>query len=162
MNSGITDIIVNGTSTSPREIKKIISAISDDNTLQKKGGYLFMVSISGDCCTLGIQPYQIGGERKYHYEMEMPKDDFMLTGFVNTNRSLTLLFKLTPEKYKQGLSVEEKKSFREVFIRFARFLLEYKFPENFEIDVVTNSLLVSAGIVDKEPLTVKELGDLPT
>ena len=161
MHSDITDIIVNGTPTSPRKIKKIISAMSNENILQEKGGYLFMVSITGYCCTLGIQPYQIGGERKYHYEIEMPEDEFMLTGFINSNRSLTLLFKLTPEKYKQGLSAEENASFREVFIRFARFLLEYNFPENFEIDFITQSLLVSAGMADKEPLTIKELGGLP-
>ena len=162
MHSNITNIIVNGTPTSPRKIKKNISAMSDEDILQEKGGYLFMVSISEDCCTLGIQPYQIDGERKYHYELEMPEDEFMLTGFINTNRSLTLLFKLTPEKYKQGLSVEEKKSFREVFIRFGRFLMEYDFPGNFEIDLVTKSLLVSADIIEKEPLTVKELANLPT
>ena len=162
MHSNITNIIINGAKSSPKETEKIILAMSNDNILQEKGGYLFIVSISGDCCTLGIQPYHINGERKYHYEIEMPEDEFMLTGFINSNRSLTLLFKVTPEKYKQGLSTEEKASFSEVFIRFARFLMEYSFPENFEIDLVTKSLLVSAGIVEKEPLTIKELGDLPT
>ena len=160
MHSSITDIIINGAQTNQRETKKIISAISNNNILQKKGGYLFMIAINGECCTLGIQPYQIDGERKYHYEIEMPEDAFMLTGFINTNRSLTLLFKLTPEKYKAGLSAEEKNSYREVFIRFARFLLEYSFPADFEIDLVTNSLLTSAGIIDKEPLTIKDLSVL--
>ena len=160
MPSCITDIIINGKASNPSATKKIISAISDSNILQKKGGYLFMMSISGDCCNLGIQPYQIDGERKYHYEIEMPEDAFMLTGFINSNRSLTLLFKLTPEKYKAGLSQEEKNAYREVFIKFARFLLEHGFPEDFEIDLVTNSLLTSAGIIDNGPQTVEELSAL--
>ena len=160
MHSDITDIIINGASITPPEIKKIISAMSDTNILQQKGGYLFMVSINNNCCTLGIQPYQIDGERKYHYELEMPEDDFMLTGFINSNRSLTLLFTLTPEKYKEGLSKEEKRSFRKVFIKFALLLLEYEFPGSFEIDIVTQSLLISADIVNKEPLTVKDLSEL--
>ncbi len=160
MPSGITDVIINGKATSSCKLRNIISAMSDNNILQQKGGYIFMVSIHDASCTLGIQPYQIAGERKYHYELEMPDDELMLTGFINTNRSLTLLFKLTPEKYKQGLSNEEKASFRKVFIKFARLLLEYDFPDTFEIDFVTQSLLVSAGIIDSEPLTVKELGDI--
>ena len=160
MCSKITDIIINEKPTKLSEFRKIILAISNPDILAEKGGYLFMVLINGSCCNVGIQPYHINGERQYHYDMVMPENEFLLTGFINANCSLTILFKMTPEKYKTGLTVDEKASFREVFIRFARLLLEYNFPEDFEIDIVTRSLLVSAGIVNAEPLTVKELGEL--
>ncbi|MDA3797945.1 MAG: hypothetical protein PF692_02575 [Kiritimatiellae bacterium] len=160
MRSEITDIIVNEKPTRLSKFRKIISAISNPDILAEKGGYLFMVLIDGSCCNLGIQPYQINGERQYHYNMLMPENEFLLTGFINVNCSLTILFKVTPEKYKAGLSAYEKASFREVFIRFARLLLENNFPEDFEIDIVTRSLLLRAGIVNTEPSTVKELGEL--
>ena len=84
----------------------------------------------------------------------------LLTGFINTNNSITVLFKLTSEKYKRGLSPEEKSAFKEAFCRFFCFLLEYGFPGNFEIDTVTQSLLISLGILNKAPHTAEELVSL--
>ena len=160
MHSKIKKIIINGNPAKPCEVRKIISSISDKNILIEKGGYLFTVLISGDCCNLGILPYQIDGTRKYHFELDMPADELILTGFINTNNSITLLFKLTPEKYKRGLSPKEKSAFKEAFYRFFCFLLEYGFPGNFEIDTVTQDLLTSSGILKTAPHTAEELVSL--
>jgi len=156
----ITKVMVNGKTTSPPAFKKIIAAMSNEQILREKGGYLFMVLIRGGCCYLGIKPYQINGERTHHYELDMPQDEQLLTGFINPNRSLTLLFKTTPEKCKNGFTTDEKADFRESFIQFARFLLKNGFPADFEVDSITQDLLVEADIINETTLTVGALGAL--
>ncbi len=157
----ITNIIINGKATEARQLKKIMSAIGNDKILIEKGGYIFMVLINENCCNLGIQPYQINGERKFHYELNMPEDNRLMTGFINTNHSVTLLIKATAELCDNGLSQDQKEYFYEAYVKFARFLMAYGFPSHFEIDMLTGSLLKETGIMNNVPLNIKELGALP-
>ncbi len=161
MGNAIKKVTVNGESTAPNELRKMLTAMCDKRILMEKGGYLFSVSITTDHCVLGIQPYQIHGERKYHYDLNMPMNKWLLTGFINSTQSISIIFKPTSGMYKNGLSEEEKNSFYEVYIKFARFLIEHGFSNNFEIDFATKLLLTETGILEESPGEIGELARLP-
>jgi hypothetical protein len=160
MVSGIKKVILNGKKTRKSIIKQAVSALHNKTIIAEKGGYLFKVHIQNHHLHIGIVPYYINGQRAHHYDIEITEHKYTLTGFINSNKSISLLVKLTQEEYKKGLSLEDKTRFHETYIRFALFLLEYGYPESTEIDMVTRMLLKELELSKEIPTTIKELGNL--
>lgn len=159
MKSEINRITLNGNTTSQAELKNVFSALYDTAILAEKGGYIFKSLIKEDHLYLGILPYFINGQRALHHDIELPEDPFTLIGFINSNSSLGLIFKISKEKLDQGLSHEEVHSYREQYIRIARFFLEYNFPKDFEIDIMTQQVLIDLKILPVVPANLGELAE---
>lgn len=156
--SGIRKIILNNKKKTARGLKPIISALSDQDTLVEKSGYLFNSSINGNCLCIGILPYFIDGERTHHYDIELPEDGkCMLRGFINSNAMLTILFIPEKDTYDGAFLSGMKELFCDNYVRLARFLIENGFPEDFELDLVTKCLFDETKMFTDIPATVKEL-----
>ena len=158
--SGITKIILNKKKKKSDELKSIIPALSDSDTLIQKSGFLFNSSISGNCICIGILPYFIDGQRTHHYDIELPEcGKCVLIGFINSNETLTILFKPQSDTYNDGFLPGMADIFRDNYIRLARFLIENGFSEDFELDLVSKCLFDETKMFTKIPETVKELAE---
>lgn len=159
--SGLTKILLNKEEKSPRELKSIISALSDRDILIAKSGFLFNSSINGNGLCLGVLPYFIDGERTHHYDIELPESGkCILLGFINSNAALTLLFKPEKDTYDNGAFLPGMADvFRDNYIRLARFLIENGFFADFELDLVTKCLFDEIKMFEDIPATVKELAE---
>jgi len=158
LSSGITKIILNGRETSNSEIKSVIFALSDMNILIQKSGYIFNSSILENCLCLGLLPYFIEGERTHHYDIDLPvKGKCVLYGFINSNRSLGILFKPDGDTYNGAFLPGIADLFRDNYIRLARFLINNGFSEDFRLDIATKNILEETKLLPEIPSTVKEL-----
>lgn len=160
MTSGIKKVILNKKKTSAKGLKQVVYALSSKTILAEKGGFLFKVFIENDELHFGIVPYFINGHRTHHYEVQVVDNKYTLSGFINSNESISLLIKLTPEEFKNGLTQEDKMIFYETYQRFALFLVEHGYPENTELDKVSQLLLNELEILPRIPTTISELGHL--
>lgn len=133
-------------------------ALSDRDILIQKSGYIFNASICGNCLCLGVLPYFIEGERTHHFDINLPvRGKCMFYGFINSNQTLSILFKPNSETYNNGFLPGIADIFRDNYIRFARFLVHNGFPEDFEFDIATINILEEIKLFTKTPRTVKEL-----
>jgi hypothetical protein len=156
--SGITRILLNKEKKAPRELKSIMSAMSDRDILIEKSGYLFNSSINDNCLCLGILPYFINGERTHHYDIELPESGkCILLGFINSNALLAILFKPESDTYDNGFLPGMADVFCDNYVRLARFFIENGFPGEFELDLVTKCLFDETKMFTDIPGTVKEL-----
>lgn len=131
----INKIILNRDLIANKEIKRIISSLADKSILTAKGGFLIKSTVIGSVIHLAVIPYQIDGERTYHYNMIMPENaEYILTGFINSNLSLTLI--IDNKKYKE-LNRVQKKEFLIQYVLLSKFLIENGFNKNFSLDVIT-------------------------
>ena len=157
----ITEIVINKKITAPKKVRQMITAMGDHKVIATKGGYIFNVSFQESTITLGILPYFIHGQRTRHYDIEMPEDYYKLFGFINSNGSMDLMFKVSKADYKAGLSDATKQQFAANCIDFAAFLLEYGFPQDCLINQVTVALMAEIGIIIAPP-TVSSLANSHT
>jgi hypothetical protein len=72
-----------------------------------------------------------------------------------------LFFKLNRDDYLKGLNDEEVTRYRENYVRFARFMMELKFPGHTEISVMTQDLLRENNIILNPPKNIGELAETP-
>jgi len=120
-----------------------IRALNDPNLLREKAGFLFKAGFDGDHLMLAVLPTMINGERSYHYNQHLEKEDaFTLLGDVNAEGVFTILFK--PESREQAQANSEK--YLEQFRRFAAFLIDGGYTGDGVLDEVTQGLLESLGL----------------
>jgi len=157
-SSGISRIFLNKEKKNPGELKSIMSALSDRNILIEKSGYLFNSSINGNCLSIGVLPYFVDGQRTHHYDIELPeRGKCILSGFINSNTMLALLFKPESDTYNDGFLPGMADVFCDNYVRLARFFIENGFPGDFELDLVTKCLFEETKMFTDIPATVKEL-----
>ncbi|MCG8571463.1 MAG: hypothetical protein MJB14_15115, partial [Spirochaetes bacterium] len=130
-------ITLNGKSSSEKEMKKIIPVLSNPAILTEKGGYLFKAIIHSDHIFLGLVPYMINNQRMNHYDLVIPDDPYRLTGFINSNCSLTIIMEVSAEYNKIGLTELQKYHFARSYIEFCEFLIHFGFNPDFELNIVT-------------------------
>ncbi len=150
-NQTITEFIVNGKTTSPKKLRKIVTAMGDADIIAVKGGYIFNVSFQATTMVLGIMPYLIHGQRTRHYDIKMPEDRYMLVGFINSNSTLDLMFKVSRAEYKAGLSDETKQHYAERCTVFAAIMLEHGLPADYVINQVTVAIMTEIGLTLAAP-----------
>ena len=130
-----------------------IRALNDERIVQEKAGFLFKASFDGDHLMLAVAPTLINGERSWHYNMHLEKEDaFTLIGDVNAQGVFTILFK--PESREQVAAQAEE--YIERFRQFAAFLIEGGYTGNGVLDEVTQGVLESLGL-SPFPKTLAEL-----
>ena len=161
-SSGLTRILLNEKEKSAKDLKTVITTLSDHDMLIIKSGYLFNSSISDNCLCLGLLPYFIDGQRTYHYDIDLSvKGKCILFGFINPNETISLLFKPRKDTYNGTFLPGIADIFSDNYIRFARFLVENGFSGSFELDFSTKNLLEETKLFEDTPSTVKELALLP-
>lgn len=146
-SKNITEFIVNGKVTSPKQLRKIVTAMGDANIIAVKGGYIFNVSFQDATMVLGVMPYLIHGQRTRHYDIKMPEDRYMLVGFINSNGTLDLMFKVSRAEYRAGLSDETKQHYADRCITFATIMLEYGLPEHCIINPITVAIMAEIELI---------------
>ena len=120
-----------------------IHALNDARIVQEKAGFLFKATFDGDHLMLAVAPTLIQGERSYHYNMHLKKEDsFTLLGDVDAQGVFTILF--NPESRAQIQTDAEK--YIELFRRFAAFLVDNGYTGNGRLDEVTQRLLKNLGL----------------
>jgi len=130
-----------------------IRALNDERIVREKAGFLFKAGFDGDHLMLAVLPTMINGERSYHYNQHLEKEDaFTLLGDVNAEGVFTILFK--PESREQVEADSEK--YIELFRRFAAFLVESGYTGDGALDEVTQGVLKSLGL-SPVPQTLVEL-----
>jgi len=157
-SSGITYIVLNDKEKSSKEIKAIISSLSDHKILILKSGFIFNASIINDSLYMGVLPYFIEGERTHHYDIHLPlQGKCLIYGFINSNKTLDLLFKPTSETYNGCFLPGIADIFRDNYIRLARFLIENGFGRHVAFDFGTQSIFEETKLFVNIPRTVEDL-----
>ncbi len=156
-------LTLNGTPIDAPALRALIASLCDPPTIREKGGFLFKVSLPEAAVHLGVLPYFIGTERCYHYHIILPgKDPFRLTGFINSNLSMTLLVDADNRSARERLTDEDRRAYVERFRRFAEFLVGQGFDPDFAIDQVTIHMLRAIAAPAFSPATVAGMATMPT
>jgi len=120
-----------------------IRALNDECIVREKAGFLFKAGFDGDHLMLAVLPTLISGERSYHYNQHLEKEDvFTLIGDVNAEGVFTILF--NPESREQVEADSEK--YIGLFRQFAAFLIENGYTGNGALDEVTQGILKKLGL----------------
>ncbi len=120
-----------------------IHALNDVRLTTEKGGFLFIAAFDGDHLMLEAVPALIHGERSYHYNLHVEKEDaFTLIGDVNAQGVFTILFKPESREAVTRYAAEYIERFR----LFAVFLNEAGYCGEGRLDEVTQSVLQSLGV----------------
>jgi hypothetical protein len=120
-----------------------IRALNDPRVLQEKAGFLFKASFDGDCLMLAVAPTLINGERSYHYNLRLEKEDaFTLIGDVNAQGVFTILFKPESRAAVSQHATEYIGRFRSL----AAFLKTTGYTGAGRLDEVTQDILRTLGL----------------
>ena len=130
-----------------------IRALNNPRIVTEKAGFIFKAGFDGDHLMLAVAPTMINGERSYHYNQHLKKEDaFTLLGDVNAQGVFTILFK--PENPEQ-IAADSKK-YIVLFRRFAAFLIESGYTGDGALDEVTQGVLQELGL-SPAPQTLADL-----
>jgi len=120
-----------------------IHALNDECIVREKAGFLFKASFDDDHLMLAVVPTLINGERSYHYNQHLEKEDvFTLIGDINAQGVFTILF--NPESREQV--AEQSEEYIERFRRLAAFLIESGYTGDGALDEVTQGVLETLGL----------------
>jgi len=154
MNAPVNRVTLNGKAGPPATAAGWIQALNDPRIIREKSGFLFKAGFDGDHLMLEAAPTLINGERSYHYNMRLQKEDaFTLIGAVTAEGVFNILFK--PENY--AAVVEHAAEYIQVFRRFAAFLLAAGYIGEGRLNEVARSVLAELGL-NPAPETLAELG----
>lgn len=149
------NVTLNGAPIGAPELRAVVASLCDPPSIREKGGFLFKASLQEATVHLGVLPYFIGTERCYHYHIVLPgADPFRLTGFINSNLSMTLLVDADNRSARERLTDEDKRAYVSRFRRFAEFLVGQGFDPDFAVDQVTIHMLRSIAAPAFSPTTV--------
>lgn len=120
-----------------------IHALNDVRLTAEKGGFLFKAAFDGERLMLAAVPALIHGERSYHYNLHVEKEDaFTLIGDVNAQGVFTILFKPESREAVTQYAAEYIGRFR----KFAAFLNDAGYSGEGRLDEVTRGLLKDIGL----------------
>ncbi len=139
---------LNGKTGKPSIALGFIEALNDERIITEKGGFLFKALAAGDRLVLGVTPCFIDGERTYHYDTELPgENEFTLIGSVTPDGIFEILFK--PRS--RILPSEDIRKYADIYVMFARFLLENGYSGQGILSTVTIGMLREAELFHTLP-----------
>jgi len=149
----ISKITLNGKTGDASIAAGWIRALNDERIVREKAGFLFKAGFDGDHLMLAVLPTLINGERSFHYNQHLDKEDiFTLIGDINAEGVFTILF--NPESREQVESDSAK--YIELFRQLAAFLIENGYTGEGVLDSVTQDVLKRLGL-SPAPQTLAEL-----
>jgi len=139
----ISKVTLNGKTGDASGASEWIQALNDEYIVQEKAGFLFKASFDGDHLMLAVAPTLINGERSYHYNQHLEKEDaFTLIGTVNAQGVFCILF--SPESREQVAAQADE--YIVLFRRLAAFLIEGGYTGDGILDEVTQGVLKKLGL----------------
>jgi len=149
---GIDRWVFNRSTTSVETLlRSLVSALSPQ-VLISNGGCLFKASLHGPVFHLGLIPTLREGERGYHHDIRLKREDvFTLIGNITTSRELTILFN------NPAISESDKSLYRRVYQKLAQLLVYISSDQPLTLDWITTHLLEQKQIFTTPPRTLSEL-----
>ncbi len=156
--SGFKGFKVNGKNLSVKKVKNIMKSVSDEAMLIQKSGYLLKAYVDDDFLYLRLLPNHIEGRKMRHYDMKMEvTGEYVFSGGVNPDMSMSLLCILDREILLKGLTPIQKDKYRKYYIQIARFFIENGFEGSFKLDWATGNVLDELKLFEVNPQNVREL-----
>ena len=150
----VREVTLNGKTGKPSIARSFVAALNDERVIAEKGGFLFKALAAGDRLVLGVTPCFIDGERTYHYDSQLPgEDEYTLIGSVTPDGVLEILFK----PLSRILSSEDIRKYADIYVMFARFLLENGYSGRGILSTVTACMLRETGLFHPVPENLVEL-----
>ncbi len=151
---------LNGEKVPTEELCRAISSISDRTTIIEKGGFLFKASFFCDEIHFGILPYVVGGERMWHYNIIMKREDaYRITGFINSNYTITVIPDIAGKNIAKNFSAEMKSEFSRRMRLLADILIRFGFDPNFKVDAITLGVLEMIGYPGTKFASLQDIKD---
>ena len=142
MTGTVRKVTLNGVSGGLSVASPWIGALNDERVVQEKAGFLLKATLHGDHALLAVEPCLIHGERRYHYNMRLAREDaYTLIGCVDARGVFTIMVK--PES--RELSDAQRAQYRDVLRAFAGLLLDCGYAGPGLLDEVTRELLRELG-----------------
>ncbi len=156
MDFSKVSIFLNKKKLSAKATRKIFNSIQNEKIIKEKGGYIFKSSICKSNFHIGIVPSFIEGERTHHYDIELGyEDEYILTGFINIDRTIGFLF--TPPGKKESINQDFRDGLKESYSKTAEILIQNGFPPDFRLDWITKKMLEDAKLFLQTPENLDQL-----
>lgn len=152
------NVVLNGEVPSRRGLAQMARALADPAILTEKGGFLFRAAVLDEVLHVGMVPSFQDGQRNYHYDIPLPETRLSLTGFVNPDGSLTVLF-VVPGRLPDELTDADRRYARGLYARLAGFLLEAGVPSGTPVEETTRAVIEEAALSAREPMNLTELAE---
>ncbi len=151
------EIVFNGVRESPGHLARIVASLGDPGLIVEKGGFIFKSLLCGDEFRFGVLPSFQDGERTYHYNIDVGEGR-TLTGFINPNATMTVIFNPSNEEYRRGLGEELILEYRGQYCALGEFLTGNGFPASFKLDQISSEMLAATKIF---PGKINCIGEIP-
>ena len=148
------ELIINGETPKTKTISNMIRAFSNLDLLNSYGGYIFTFRIQNKITYLGIKPAILDGQRNNHFKLNAgPDTKIFLTGSINTNGEISLLFKIKKEELNDDIKLQLK----ELYIQFATFLIENRYNGLGKFEWITIKIIKESKLFSPVPMTIYNL-----
>jgi len=148
------DLIINGEPPKPKNISKMIRSFSNLDILNSYGGYIFTFRRDNNITYLGIKPAILDGQRSNHFELNAgPETKIFLTGGINANTEISLLFKIQ----KTELTEKVKSELRELYINLASLFIINGYNGTGTLDWITRNIIEKSELFSPIPTTIFDL-----
>ncbi len=148
------DLVLNGETVKAAIISKMIYAFGSPDILKSCGGYIFTYRKHKNISYLGVKPAIIAGQRSNHYDLDSgPDTKIYLTGSINPNGDISLLFKIS----KKELNEKNKFELKNLYIQFARLLIENKYKGPGKLEWITKKIIEESELFSPVPISIYDL-----
>jgi hypothetical protein len=148
---GGLNLICNGREVSRGEWVAEVGRLLEPRQLKSSGGVLFKAGIDADTLFFGVIANFSGGERGYHYEIRLPREDaYTLIGGISVQQELSILFK------NRTVNDEARAIYRRVYRELVQLLLEAS-GYRLVFDSITVQLIREAELFSPVPADPREL-----
>lgn len=148
------DLIINGETAKPITISKMVQAFCNPNILKSCGGYVITYRVHKSTAYIGVRPSMIEGQRSNHYDLKSgPETKVFLTGGINANGEISLLFKIS----KTELTEEIKSELKKLYISLVDLLIKNGYRGSGTFDWITRKIIEESGLFFPIPSTIFDL-----
>ncbi len=149
-----TDLILNGKVPKSKTILKMVEAFSNFDILSTYGGYIFTFRIHNNVQYMGIKPAIIEGQRSNHFNLNAgPDTKIFLTGNINPNGEISLLFKIAKKEMNNKIISELK----ELYIQFASLLIKNNYQGEGKLEWITKKILEESQLFQPVPMKIYDI-----
>ena len=153
----INDLIINGEAAKTKTISKMIHAFYNPVLLSSCGGYIFTYRRHNNILYIGVKPAIIEGQRSNHFDLDAgPETKVFLTGNINPNGEISLLFKIS----KINLNEKTKLDLKELYIQFSSLLINHNYKGPGKFEWITKKMIEESALFSPVPMTIYDLINL--
>ena len=147
-------LIINEEIKGPKPISQMVQAFCSPSILKSCGGYVITYRIHKSIAYIGVKPSIIDGQRSNHYDLKAgPETKVFLTGGINVNGEISLLFKIS----KTELNKEIKSELKKLYLSLADLLIKNGYRGTGTLDWITRKIIEESGLFLPIPSTIFDL-----